>query len=82
MQKVSMIVDLRPGRIGSACARQIDPADGEAFSAPPAGTAEESAEIILFPKVHRARTGRPRKRLTRRFAAKARAASDLAGKES
>jgi hypothetical protein len=64
---MSRIVDLRPGRIATACARQIEPADAEALPAPHAALAPGGAEIILFPKILPARLNRPRKRLTRRF---------------
>lgn len=72
---MSMVVDLRRGRIGSARARQSEPDEEETLSLPCVGLASDGAEIILFPKVNAARTNRPRKRLTRRFASRARKAA-------
>jgi hypothetical protein len=67
IQTMSRIVDLRPGRIATACARQIEPADAEAASPPDAALMPGGAEIILFPKLLPSRLNRPPKRLTRRF---------------
>ncbi len=65
---MSTIVDLRHGRIGTACARCSDPAGEDAGPAPGAADGLAGAEIILFPKFRQSQLTRQRKRLSRRFA--------------
>ena len=60
---MSRIVHIRHERIAVACAHP-EGCEAEAAHAP-YPRPQQSAEIILFPMIHRG--SRPRKRLTRRF---------------
>lgn len=72
---MSTIVDIRPGRSGSACARLIEREADEAGHGAPSSLAE-SADIILFPTLKRDRLAKPRKRLVRRFQSRPVTAAD------
>jgi hypothetical protein len=63
---MSRIVDIRHGRIATACAHPVG-CEAEAAMVGASAADRHAAEIILFPRIHRSYEGRPRKRLTRRF---------------